>query len=39
VGELLARSHRRVILFFLNLDAAKDVFEAARGEHAEAVRA
>jgi Co/Zn/Cd efflux system component len=28
-----------VILFFLNLDAAKDVFEAARGEHAEAVRA
>lgn len=25
-----------VLLFFVNLDAAKDVFDAARGEHAEA---
>ncbi|HUQ12643.1 MAG TPA: cation transporter [Novosphingobium sp.] len=28
-----------VALFFVNLDAAKDVLEAARGEHREAVRA
>jgi len=28
-----------VALFFLNLDAAKDVWEAARGEHEEALRA
>lgn len=28
-----------VILFFLNLDAAKDVFEAARGEREQALRA
>jgi Co/Zn/Cd efflux system component len=28
-----------VLLFFVNLDAAKDVWEAARGEHQEALRA
>jgi Co/Zn/Cd efflux system component len=28
-----------VLLFFVNVDAAKDVFEAARGEHEEALRA
>ena len=36
VIDNLVLSGTGVALFFLNLDAAKDVFDAARGEHEEA---